>query len=40
LRAGVDGFGIGSEVYKPGDSAEQVYQRALAVVTALKAAAL
>ena len=38
LRAGVDGFGIGSELYKPGDSAEQVYQRALAVVAALNAA--
>lgn len=38
LRAGVDGFGIGSEIYKPGDSAEQVHQRALAVVAALKAA--
>lgn len=38
LRAGVDGFGIGSELYKPGDSANQVYQRASAVVAALKMA--
>ncbi len=38
LSAGVDGFGIGSELYKPGDSAEQVYQRAVAVVAAFKTA--
>ena len=38
LRAGADGFGIGSELYKPGDSAEQVYQRALALVTAFNTA--
>ena len=38
LSAGVDGFGIGSELYKSGDSAEQVYQRAVAVVAALKTA--
>jgi 2-dehydro-3-deoxyphosphogalactonate aldolase len=38
LSVGADGFGIGSELYKPGDSAEQVHQRALAVVVALKAA--
>ena len=38
LCAGVDGFGVGSELYKPGDRAEQVYQRGLAVVTALNAA--
>jgi 2-dehydro-3-deoxyphosphogalactonate aldolase len=38
LSVGADGFGIGSELYKPGDSAEQVHQRALAVVAALKAA--
>jgi len=38
LRAGVAGFGIGSELYRPGDSAEQVYQRAVAVVAALKTA--
>ena len=38
LSAGVDGFGIGSELYKPGDSAEQVYQRAVAVVAVFKTA--
>jgi 2-dehydro-3-deoxyphosphogalactonate aldolase len=38
LRAGADGFGIGSELYKPGDSPEQVHDRALAVVSALQAA--
>ena len=38
LSAGVDGFGIGSELYKPGDSAEQVHQRAVAVVAAFKTA--
>jgi 2-dehydro-3-deoxyphosphogalactonate aldolase len=37
LQAGVDGFGIGSELYKPGDSAEQVYQSARAVVDAINA---
>ena len=37
-NAGVDGFGIGSELYKPGDSAEQVHQRAVAVVAAFKTA--
>ena len=38
LRAGVHGFGIGSELYQPGYSAEQVYQSALAVVVALRVA--
>ena len=38
LRAGADGFGIGSELYKPGDRPEQVHDRALAVVSALQAA--
>ena len=38
LRAGAHGFGIGSELYQAGDSAEQVYQSALAVVTAMQAA--
>ena len=38
LRAGIDGFGIGSELYKPGRSAEEVYGAALAVVEALQLA--
>ena len=38
LQAGVDGFGIGSELYKPGDSPEQVYQSARAVVDAINLA--
>jgi 2-dehydro-3-deoxyphosphogalactonate aldolase len=38
LRAGVHGFGIGTELYQPGFSAEQVYQSALTVVAALRAA--
>ena len=38
LAAGVDGFGIGSEIYKPGHSAEQVYRSAAAIVTAITAA--
>ena len=38
LQAGVDGFGIGSELYQPGASAEQVYQSALAVVDAINVA--
>lgn len=38
LNAGANGFGIGSELYQAGDSAEQVYQSALAVVTAMQAA--
>jgi 2-dehydro-3-deoxyphosphogalactonate aldolase len=37
LGAGIDGFGIGSELYKPGDSADQVYQSARAVVEAITA---
>jgi 2-dehydro-3-deoxyphosphogalactonate aldolase len=37
LQAGVDGFGIGSEIYKPGYSAEQVYQSAAAIVAAITA---
>ncbi|MAM62953.1 2-dehydro-3-deoxy-6-phosphogalactonate aldolase [Maritimibacter sp. UBA3975] len=31
-KAGVDGFGIGSAVFRPGDSAEQVRSRAAALV--------
>ena len=38
LQAGVNGFGIGSELYKPGDSSEQVGQSARAVVDAINAA--
>ena len=38
LDAGADGFGIGSELYQAGDSAEQVYQSSLAVVTAMQTA--
>ena len=38
LGAGIDGFGIGSELYRPGDSADQVYQSARAVVDAITAA--
>ena len=37
LQAGVDGFGIGSEIYNPGYSAEQVHQSATAIVTAIAA---
>lgn len=36
LAAGIDGFGIGSEIYKPGLSAEQVAERARAIVTAIE----
>ncbi|MDN3712642.1 2-dehydro-3-deoxy-6-phosphogalactonate aldolase [Paracoccus cavernae] len=36
LAAGADGFGIGSALYKPGDSAETVGTRAAALVAALK----
>ncbi len=38
LAAGIDGFGIGSELYKPGFSAEEVGQRAEAIVAAVNAA--
>ncbi|MFK8049382.1 MAG: 2-dehydro-3-deoxy-6-phosphogalactonate aldolase, partial [Halioglobus sp.] len=38
LQAGVDGFGIGSELYKPGDSAEKVGAAAVKVVAAIRAA--
>jgi 2-dehydro-3-deoxyphosphogalactonate aldolase len=38
IEAGIDGFGIGSELYKPGDSAEQVRQSAETVVDAITAA--
>ena len=37
LNGGVDGFGIGSEIYKAGRSAEEVAERAAAVVKAIRA---
>ena len=38
MRAGIDGFGVGSELYKPGKSVEEVHESALAVVAALQLA--
>lgn len=38
LAAGVEGFGVGSELYKPGQSAEQTAVRARAVVDGLRRA--
>ncbi|MEY3702717.1 MAG: hypothetical protein RLZZ561_337 [Pseudomonadota bacterium] len=35
-QAGADGFGIGSQLYKPGDTAKQVHVRARAFVKAVK----
>lgn len=35
LQAGVNGFGIGSDIFKPGFSPEKVHARALELVTAL-----
>lgn len=37
LAAGVDGFGIGSDIYKAGRSADDVYQRAANIVAAINA---
>lgn len=37
IAAGAQGFGIGSSLYKPGDSADQVGQRAREMVAALPA---
>lgn len=37
--AGADGFGLGSNLYKPGDDAERVAARARAIVTAFDALA-
>jgi len=34
LAAGADGFGIGGEIYRPGDSAEKVSQNAKALIEA------
>ncbi|NND82327.1 MAG: 2-dehydro-3-deoxy-6-phosphogalactonate aldolase [Gammaproteobacteria bacterium] len=38
FAAGVDGLGIGSELYKPGQSAAETGQRAAMIVKAIKAA--
>lgn len=38
LQAGMDGFGIGTEIYTPGLSADQVFERASQVVYAIQAA--
>ena len=38
LAAGVDGFGIGSEIYTAGRSAEQVHTRCLDIVAAINSA--
>lgn len=38
LQAGTDGFGVGSELYRPGQSAEQVGESARAVVDAINRA--
>lgn len=38
LAAGASGFGIGSSIYKPGDSAETVSQKARAIAAAWDAA--
>lgn len=37
LAAGVNGFGIGSEIYKAGRSATEVYQRSSEIVESIKA---
>ena len=37
FEGGADGFGVGSEIYKAGDSAEVVYEKALKLVGAIKA---
>lgn len=36
-RAGVDGFGIGSEIYRPGLDAREISRRASAIVSAYRA---
>lgn len=38
LEAGIDGFGIGSEIYKAGRSADEVHQRSLDIVAAINSA--
>ena len=37
LRAGVQGFGIGTEIYKPGRDSDQVYRATQQVVAAVRA---
>ena len=37
LQAGIDGFGIGSDIYQAGSSADEVYKRCLEIVNAIKA---
>jgi 2-dehydro-3-deoxyphosphogalactonate aldolase len=37
LAAGADGFGLGSSLYKPGDTAQDVAERARAFVAAFDA---
>jgi 2-dehydro-3-deoxyphosphogalactonate aldolase len=38
LAAGIDGFGIGSEIYKAGRSAEEVHTRCLDIVSTINSA--
>ena len=38
LAAGADGFGLGSAIYRPGDSPATVRERAMAFVAAFKEA--
>lgn len=38
LQAGIDGFGIGTEIYVPGRAAEEVFERASQVVAAIQEA--
>lgn len=38
LSAGIDGFGIGSDIYKAGRNAEDVYKRCQSIVSAINAA--
>ena len=38
LEAGIDGFGIGSDIYKSGRSAEDVHQRCKDIVDAINSA--
>ena len=38
LAAGVDGFGVGSDLYKPGRDPDDVGLRAAALVAAVKSA--
>lgn len=38
IEAGIDGFGIGSDIYKPGRGAEEVHRRCLEIVESIKTA--